>query len=77
MSGITEAKARYYASERPGDLLDRANPLLGLANARTTGDGRPSAETAVVEWGYARCYSGLRPVNFTTLPHFSVSSAIS
>ena len=37
MSGITEAKARYYASERPGDLLDRANPLLGLANARTTG----------------------------------------
>ena len=33
--------------------------------------------TAVVEWGYARCYSGLRPVNFTTLPHFSVSSAIS
>ena len=33
--------------------------------------------TAVMEWGYARCYSGLRPVNFTTLPHFSVSSAIS
>jgi hypothetical protein len=28
-------------------------------------------------WNISRDHSGLMPVNFTTLPHFSVSSAIS
>src|SRR5262249_53276058 len=88
--GIVPARARTHKmAVGDGDLINvRFGPLCGLKSDISRGPssvklrhyGRVGGAPQFRETGRygtpASAYSGLIPANFTTLPHFSVSSAI-